>query len=258
MAGQIQMPSSYVRLINKPLDISLTFDTLSDAKKYAAGTDNSKGTPYDGQIISVNKLANDNNLCGTFKLETTSLSINPTIDCYRIVLLEAKNLITGEVITPENFIINKSDSGVEDWLLVYKQTIRTNNNALIAESALKSKSDILLCNKSFAYSLLCLTDIFCNRDGMIEYKLAKINTSTGEASSINTDIVGALVSGKNENISGINTTAFYINQNNILTKSDAENLSYIGSTNQNAFSTTNGTIEIYINITDYLSRDGVK
>ena len=53
MAIGIQTPSGFIRLNDKPLDLSLTFDSIIDAKKYVAGIDLEHGTPYDGQIIFV-------------------------------------------------------------------------------------------------------------------------------------------------------------------------------------------------------------
>ena len=246
MAGQIQMPSSYVRLTNSPLDISLTFDTLAEAKKYAAGTDNAKGTPYDGQIISVNNICS-NNICGTFKLESSNSS--PRIGEFRIVLLEIKRLDTGEIITPDNFIVYKDNNRY--WLQVFNQLIKSNNGVFMSTM---NSADILLSNKQYAYSIIALSDLFCNSSGKISYKAMSMDNSTGASTNLSSGEVGVLVSGVNTNISDINTYAFTIN-NNVLVSSGTQ-ISYDGN-NASSFSNIGG-IEIYIDITDYLARNGVK
>ena len=260
MAGRIQIPSSYTRLNNEPLDISLTFNTLTEARKYAAGIDNTKGTPYNGQIISVNSICGRNDICGTFKLESSES--DPTIGKFRIILIEVKRLDTGEVITPENFIIYKESAN--SWLQVFKQTIKTNNGTFLSESAMTSINDLLLSNRNLSYSSICISDIFCNNNSMVSYRVIKTNSSTGESSLLVSGETGVLLNNYNENINNITTYGLLTNNtNNIYTllaklQSSSEYISYNGN-NQSEFSdNSKGTIEVYINITDYLSRNGVK
>ena len=254
MAGQLQMPANYIRLTNTPLDVSLTFNTLLEARKYVAGIDNTKGTPYNGQIISVNSICGTTNICGTFKVES-SLSY-PGIGKFRLVLIEVKRLDNGLTITPSDFIIDGK------WLTVFRQTIKYNNNNTVVESTM-DENDLLLCNREFAYSILSITDIFCNNDNKLDVIIGKIPSDNHDAtwSRVVSNVVALY--GKNESLISSNTVNYLFKiKNGVLTDASIreEEFSYNKKLNNwSSFSNEkNATIEVRLNIADYLGRDGVK
>ena len=253
MPGKIQTPVTNVRLNNVPLDESLTFDSLLDARKYAAGLDNTKGTPYNGQIISVNNICGSTNVCGTFKLESNNSGASSGIifGHFKLVLLEAKRLDTGDVVTQENLIIIKCNTRY--WLLVLRQIIKNSNGVLLldANSAIKSSDDVLLKNDDFNYSILGLVDIFRSRSDMTIFA-AYFNSGSYNGYENFHKIID-----KNE-IIGTQPINMYI----MLSENAAHGLSI---NNDNTLITYNGittpsnnVAEVYIDITDYLAGSVVK
>lgn len=263
MAGQIQMPSSYVRLTNQPLDISLTFDSLLDARKYAAGIDNTKGTPYNSQIISVSNICGDRNIYGVFRLESSLPT--PTIGQFRIVLIEVGRLDTGESITPNNFIIQKDSDG-KNWLLVFKQQVTDYAGNMLSDSfdyKMDNDIDLLLSNKNFAFSILGISDIFCNNSNKIVSKI--ISTSAIDGTTTVTDSSAyVMINEKNQSISQSNDGSYilYLQRYRgngsyaLFDSSSNTNVSY--GTGWGLGNFYKASYEIYIDITDYLNRNGVK
>jgi hypothetical protein len=246
MAGTVQMPVTYTRLNNQPLDISLTFDTLLEARKYVAGSDNTKGTPYNGQIISVNKIGGSDNICGTFKVESSVSDINNYVNYNnsRLVLLEVKRLDTGTVITPANFITSIANGST--YLLVYEQINKTGlDYSLPALNTTETRDDLLLCNKPCIYSILALSELFTDNDGNIDVIL-EYEKSSG-ATTVNKSYK-RIISGVNDNSTTSNDYLLSISGTNLL-------YGTIKLNNDNS-----GVIltRIRVEITDYLSRNGVK
>lgn len=248
--GRVQETVTHVRLNNLPLDESLTFDSLYEARRYVTGADNTKGTPYNGQIISVNNICGSGNICGTFKLEnkstTASTSITFNNGKFRLTLIEIKRLDTGDIITPQDFVITKVSN--KYWLLVFRQSIMDSAGNVLgaSKSAFTSLDDVLLINDDFEFSMLGLVDIFRNNDAKL---VAKYFADGSESVSNTYDKLIAA----NELITSVSNPSTMITTNGGVMSISGTTINHNGTSGS-----TNRVSEVYLDITDYLSGSVVK
>lgn len=257
--GLLQILNSFIRLNNKPLDLSLTFDTLLEAKKYVAGLDTSKGTPYNGQIISVNSMCGTKNISATFKVVNNTTSISG----FRLILMDMYSKTNGAYYHDFNPVIKTllNKDGVERrHLLVYQH--------IPSLGKFGSKDEILMNNKPYCYSLLSLLGLFYKNNSNVIEGAVYYNDNNGDyiVSNFSQEHNVALqyeyktFNGDGASIGG----AIYLSNNRLV--QDYNNyISYLQNQNVAAGETNGKTIpvankyciEIYVDIEDYLNRDGV-
>ena len=251
-SGKLQMPASYIRLNNEPLDISYTFDSLLEAKKYVAGIDNTKGTPFRGQIISVHNIGDENKISSTFKLESaySSSSEDTRANHIRMTLVEAKRLDTGTIITPQNFVIKTFNN--RKWLMIFHQNVKDFSGNVLAESKM-AIIDTKLCDNIYSFSILSIADVFCNDNSTCTIKIVKTNNNGISGSSDKTDQTkDTILQITNKPTLKSNPSCAFSYTGNKLTSSIGE-ISYDGTNDANLANAT----EVYLDITEYLARNGV-
>lgn len=262
MTGINQTLSSFYRLNNSPLDISLTFEDLLRAKKYVAGLDTDKGTPYNGQIISVNQICGNKDITATFQIVNNIE--NEPITNYRMRLIDVYRKDTMESLNNIDLIIKEfphisSPTTMRKYLLMFSHSPNLGRFG--------SQKDIILSNNPYAFSILGLMSLFYSNDntirGLVYYidKIGNIKKST-ISQTVNINKEGENISQEYDKYATLAQLCLIDNDSGFLRwNSDSNVLAFKGGVVVTGDSTYPAEykecIEIYIDITDYLERDGV-
>ena len=262
MAIGIQTPSGFIRLNDKPLDLSLTFDSIIDAKKYVAGIDLEHGTPYDGQIIFVKADSTfDSWIYIQFRITCTS-------SAHRTFRLDPVSIYQKNK-NQDIIQIDASDFySVNNQLLIFRQIVTSVSGTVTDDCSPNNTDELYVCNRENLYSILALLPLYCNNSGTVVLTVNTMYTNDGyirkETTTLN------------------NTRGFYYDDITIITPHpnkvaqldedglvlrdtvNNKTLTYKTSTGLSAIpyfkngGTGAYTVEIYADISDYITRKDVK
>ena len=224
MAGITQTPVSFVRLDGEPLDSSLTFDTLSNAKDYI-NKESTKGAPYEGQIITVKSLCK----CGDINI-TANLQIMNN----KLYFINAFNNSTGYKIDRNDLIIKEKYN--KKYLLVFDYIYPGTGNLYNAQ-------DVLLnCHNGNEYSILGLAALFVSHDNLLHFVICQRDSGNLTYTDIeqNTDIT------KNKISNTSSSDARYIK----VIDNTGINIGIFNGATTVEKTLNSGEIEIYIDITN--------
>lgn len=266
MAIGIQTPSGFIRLNDKPLDLSLTFDSIIDAKKYVAGIDLEHGTPYDGQIIFVKA---DSSFSSWIYIQ---FRITCTSSAHRTFRLDPVSIYQKN--KDQDIIqIDASDFySVNNQLLMFRQIVTSASGTITDDCSPNNTDELLVCNRENLYSILALLPIYCNNSGTVVLTVNTMYTTADGNIKKDTTTLNNTRGFYAGDITTItphpNEVAQLDDDNSGLVLRDTVNnktLTYHiskGLSSIDYFSVDKGTgaytVEIYADISDYITRKDVK
>ena len=263
MAIGIQTPSGFIRLNDKPLDLSLTFDSIIDAKKYVAGIDLEHGTPYDGQIIFVKADSTfDSWIYIQFRITCTS-------SAYRTFRLDPVSIYQKNK-NQDIIQIDASDFySVNNKLLMFRQIVTSVSGTVTDDCSPNNSDELFVCNRENLYSILALFPLYCNNSGIVVLTVNTMYTTADgyirkETTTLNN--TEGFFTGDITIVNPHPTKTAQLDISGSVLRDTVNNkaLTYKTSTGLSAIpyfkngGTGAYTIEIYADISDYITRKDVK